>query len=130
MLLVPMLYASATWSGGLSPAAATNPLVLATWAGVLARATWLVIWVTATRLTAASPATATARSSRESRNRDHTSTSLQRRAPGPISTQMPSRPSATAVETNTLALFQFWASTAGSPKLKPVGTDPGGMADA
>src|SRR5580698_10111883 len=122
-----MVYATAICSGGLSPVAATNPVVAATWAGVAACETWLVIWVTATRLTAASPATARARSIRESRNRDHTTTSLQRRAASAISTQMPSRTSATAVETNTLALFQFWASTAGSPKLNPVGNDPVGI---
>src|SRR5271155_3705532 len=107
MLLVPTVNATAIWSGGLSPAAATNPVVLCAWAGVAARETWLVIWLTATRLTAASPATARARSIRESRNRDHTTTSLQRRAASAISTQTPSRPSAAAVDTKTLALFQF-----------------------
>src|SRR4029077_19659910 len=125
MLLVPMLNATAIWSGGLSPVAATNPVVLCAWAGVAACDTWLGIWGTATRLTAASPATARARSARETRI--PRITELQRRAASAISTQMPSRPSATAVETKTLALFQFWASTAGSPKLNPVGNEPVGL---
>ena len=117
--LMPTVKATAIWSPGSSPVAATNPVVLCAWAGVAACETWLVIWVTATRLTAASPAAPRIRSARETRT--PRTTALQRRAASAIRTHTASSPSATAVATQTLALVQFWVSTAGSPKLNPVG---------
>ena len=119
-----MVKATAIWSPGLSPVAATNPVVLCAWAGVAARETWLVIWVTATRLTAASPATARPRSTRETGT--PRAAPANRRAASATATQSASRPSAAAVAPQTLALFQFWVSTAGSPKLNPVGKHPVG----
>jgi hypothetical protein len=86
---------------------------------VAACETRLVIWVTATRLTTASPATSRPRSIRDTRT--PRITALHRRAASAIRIQMPSSPSATALATKTLALDQSWVSTAGSPKLNPVG---------
>ena len=97
---------------GLSPLPVTRPVVLACWPGVLAREMWLVIWTTAVRLTAASPARTKARQRPARTKATHTASS----------------PSTTAVARATFACIQSCVSTAGSAKLKAapnpaVGTD-------
>ena len=72
--------------------------------------TWLVIWVMATRLTAATTAPIAPRPAARSRPG-------QRRTTYVAAIHTASRPRATAVASRTLAWFQFWVSTAGSAKL-------------
>jgi hypothetical protein len=74
---------------------------------------WLVIWATATRLTAATQtpnAADTAANARPGRNLRSTNAK-------PIHTA--SMTSVTAVASATLAFVQFWVTTAGSAKLNP-----------
>ena len=78
-MLTPTVKATAIWSPGLSPVTATNPVVLCAWVGVAACETWLVICVTATRLTTASPATTRPRTIRDTRCR-HVGQRHQQRA--------------------------------------------------
>src|SRR5271166_3183330 len=84
---------------------------------------WLVIWMTATRLTAARPASTTPRPPRPKRPQRP-----QRSATSTTATQTARSASVTAVATATLAWVQSWVSTAGSARAKPaptpaVGTD-------
>ena len=79
-------------------------------------------WVTATRLTAASPAASPACNAQDAL----AARVPQRRAARASPTHTASSPRAAAEDTNTLALVQFWASTAGSAKLNPVGKSPVG----
>src|SRR5271166_6389331 len=100
----PRSEATATCSPGRTPLALTGTFTACA-AVVAARETWLVIWVTAARLTAARQAPKTG------------TTARQRCAANAKATQQASRTSVTAVASSTLAWVQFWVSTAGSAKL-------------
>ena len=100
----PTSEATATCSPGRTPLALTGTFAACA-AAVAARETWLVIWVTASRLTAATQAPKSGTAAR------------QRRAARAKPIHAASRPSVTAVASSTLAWVQFWVSTAGSAKL-------------
>ncbi len=104
---------TATWSPGCTLPASIS--AIAACAGESSvRETWLVIWATAMRLTAATQtpnAADTAVSHTPGR-------SLRSTNAKPIHTA--SMTSVTAVASGTLACVQFWVTTAGSAKLNPA----------
>src|SRR5690242_2882377 len=105
--------AKATWSPGRTLPASIS--VIASWVfDPWACEMWLVIWATATRLTAATQTPNTADTVANARpGRSLRSTNAK-----PI--HNPSRTSVTAVASATLAFVQFWVTTAGSAKLNPA----------
>src|SRR5262249_33835665 len=105
--------ATAIWSPGRTWPAFIS--VIASWASdPSACEMWLVIWATATRLTAATQtpnAAETAANARPGRN-------LRSTTETPIHTARGT--SVTAVPSAALACVQFWVTTAGPAKLNPA----------